>query len=222
MAERAVVIVIARSGNAPQWIPTVKSFVDEHRDAIVADVRWHFEQVPAKLPTAPDRFALWEAEVVARVADPDLVIAQLKSRRQEIDVDGQDSEAILDHLSACLRRAGLPDPDAWAAAIPVAVLTGWVRELFSDLSARAVRPYVQQHVGPPRLAQWRTNRGRYYLWRGDRSRPEAETVFVGDDGRCVLTGPPLRGLPGGLQLTEPQAAWPGQPATDVMKMREGR
>jgi hypothetical protein len=63
LAQRSVVVQLARPRPASNWYGDTVDFIDSHREEIIADIRWHLEQ-PARPITRAERWQPWAPEIV--------------------------------------------------------------------------------------------------------------------------------------------------------------
>jgi hypothetical protein len=177
LAQRSVVVQLARPQPSPTWSVDTTNFIDTHRDEIVADVRWHLEQ-PARQTTRPERWQHWAAEVVGRLIDPDAVLDLIADRRGEVDDDDQDADDIIEHVRACLEaeQPGL-SPDVSVVLIRSVHVGNWLRRLKPQLG---VHQAVAELKGlqSPRLIFRRTGKGRFFVWVGEQAPADSQEVTL--------------------------------------------
>jgi hypothetical protein len=133
MARRSVVIYLKRpKKSSDAWYTETKDFIDQHRKAIVADVRWHLEVKAAASMNPPkeDTWADWRKGVLSRCEKPDALVKRMEKRRKAIDGDKEDMANTVTHVRACLQEE-LPNAtlDAAKIWIPSQMLIRWLQML---------------------------------------------------------------------------------------------
>ena len=123
---RSVVIFLKRPEQSPDARYTdTKAFIDEYREEIVADVRWHLEVKAAASMKAPteDAWADWRKGVPSRCEKPDTLVKRMEERRKAIDGDKEDMANTVTHIRACLQvEVKQTDLDAAKIWLPSQVL----------------------------------------------------------------------------------------------------
>ncbi|MFO0881782.1 MAG: hypothetical protein U0840_31170 [Gemmataceae bacterium] len=177
MAERSVVIFLLRPIRDPEWYAETVRLIEEHRDEIVAEIRWYLERPPKQLAKV-DRWPLWCREVLARLNQPDKLLALIESRRAAIDEDDADAEETVEHVRACLaeERENFC-ADTSVVEIPALLLARWLRRLKTHYTDRQASLYLSQ-LQHPRLRRVRNGKRRAYLWVGSKADPDSDTPPV--------------------------------------------
>lgn len=96
IAKRGVTIKLARPAFNPTWKAETKAFINENRDAIVADAIGFLRNVPARELTGYTRWSTWEKAVLSRIQGVDPIEAQrvILERQQETDTQGGKAEEL--------------------------------------------------------------------------------------------------------------------------------
>jgi hypothetical protein len=177
LAQRSVVVQLARPKPSPTWYSETINLVDQHRALILADIRWHLEQ-PGRPITRPERWQLWAADIVGRLTDPDAVLDLIAARRGDVDDDDQDAHDTIEHLRACL-QAELPSLplDQSVVYIPTGQAGTWLRRLKPQM---ALNQAIAELKGLQslRLRYYRTDRCRYFVWVGDQAPADRPPVVL--------------------------------------------
>lgn len=178
MTERSVVIELAQPTTSPTWYAETTAFIVEHRDEIVADVRWHLEKKPGKKLTSTDRWPDWCRGVLSKIDTPNAALKLTEERRRAIDADDSDEEDVLDHVRARIVAActeeGSADRVVW---VPVLLMVKWVTELRRDFNPSQASQFLKS-VKPEVIHYRRTNGARYYEWRGKDAEPGTPPIVL--------------------------------------------
>jgi hypothetical protein len=172
VAERTVPIHLAQSAKSPTWNSETKALIDQHRDEIVADVRWHLEKKQGVILTAFDRWPDWCREVLGKTDKPNAALKLIEERRRAIDADDLDEEEILDYIGACIVATGVPTESLnRVVRVPAVMMAKWVTELRRDLHLNQAS-HLLRSMKPGVLRYHRTKTARYYEWRGKDAKPD--------------------------------------------------
>jgi len=102
LAQRVVEVRLADPTYNGTWEERLRSFIDTHRQAIIGDLLAFLRSAPKPIKTAT-RWAAWERDVLSRVANPEVSLAVIMSRREQMDVEKEEGEIIEDYFSSRLR-----------------------------------------------------------------------------------------------------------------------
>jgi hypothetical protein len=164
------------------WYSETEAFIDANRDAIEADVRWHFEQPPAPMATVGD-YGEWGAEVLARCDKPDELLKLLGRRVAKVDAEAQEAADVTAHVRAHLQHllkeedVAHPNPDQVVIRMEPLVLGEWVRELRGG-SAASNAQYMRGAAIPCVTPMPRDSKGRSFFWRGPQAGPDAQPTYL--------------------------------------------
>ncbi|MCE9531477.1 MAG: hypothetical protein K8T89_10205 [Planctomycetes bacterium] len=176
VAQRSVVIKINRPQTSGDWHAGTAAFINQYRQDIIGDIRWHLEQPQQEINNI-GRWDRWVSEVLARIDNPQPLLQRILARQSEIDEDNHDSADFEAHLRACISsRVPRMNPAAVRVFIPRLLMTRWVLLLKTGMSDRQAATYVRQHLSP-RLVPHRVSANRGYMWRGELSN---NTTIVHD------------------------------------------
>jgi hypothetical protein len=193
MAQRSVVIRLKprpKSWTANQqstWDEETQQFITDHREEIIANVRWHLEEMEPNSLTKLDRWGPWDRAVLSRCANPSKLLSEISKRREGVDADKSELEIALDHLIASMARYFEEEEDltsgynldshvVWA---PTAWLVQALRILRRDFSSRQAQHFLVRLTGSPHFKQHRHNSQRGFRWVGKNvADPESAPVNV--------------------------------------------
>jgi len=176
MAQRTIVILLSRPAMVTTWERDIAKFIETQRDEIVADIRWHLAQSKKKIPP-PKRWAMWYSEILSRLEAPDEVMALLDKRRDEIDEDDLDAEAMVEHFRACLQsHVSRANPDTNRFRIPTLLASKWACLLRSQFTDRQAAQYLRQLSHP--CLRYVRSPFRGYLWTGARAKQGVEPLTL--------------------------------------------
>jgi hypothetical protein len=177
MADRFVTIQLKRPKTDGNWYAETVNFIEQNREDIIADIRWRLEQ-PTTTLEKPDRWQPWGTEVLSRLENPNVILAELCKRRVEIDEDDQDAADAMQHIHACLKaQCTNLCVDTSVIYIPSPMMTIWVRKLKPTLSDRQAAQYAHQ-LRSSHLHPCRNKSGRFYLWRGPNAKLTTKETYL--------------------------------------------
>lgn len=178
VAERTVPIHLTQSAKSPTWYAETRAIIDQHRDEIVADVRWHLEKKKGPILIATDRWPDWCREVLSKTDKPNAALKLIEERRRAIDADDLEEEEVLDHIWACIVAAGVAEGTVnRVVRVPAVLMAKWVTELRRDLHQNQASHFLRS-MKPGVLRYHRTKTARYYEWRGKDATPETPAVTI--------------------------------------------
>jgi hypothetical protein len=112
MAQRCVIVKLARPVYSATWREDTVAFVRDHRWAILGDIVAAL-QAPVAPLTRFSRWGLWEAAVLARLPEPADAQKVIEERQAEVDDDREESELVREAFVNELKfRGHNPDQDA--------------------------------------------------------------------------------------------------------------
>lgn len=180
LAERAYIIRLQRPTFRAGWEAKLGAFLEEKRNYILADICAALRGEKGEY-TTEDRHAEWNAGVLARMtSDPDSVLRLNAERRGECDEDISDAGIIMAALDAAADEIIRGQTEAFRASGDdsegpgsVFLTSSKVADILAkalrepNLSTRAVRQRVQEHIGAGRLPRVKPSRTRmakgYYV-----------------------------------------------------------
>ncbi|HUP82405.1 MAG TPA: hypothetical protein VM260_27880 [Pirellula sp.] len=109
MAQRLVSIVLGDAVKTADWQINVDTFIAEHHDQIIDDIKAFYDRPKVKL-SRYNRWATWQGEIVSRLDDPESIIRLLQERENGNDGDAKAATDILGHLTNYLLEYLFVDP----------------------------------------------------------------------------------------------------------------
>ena len=169
MSERTIVLKIIQPHRSGTWYKETVNMIENHRDEIIADVRWHLSR-KKKTVKKPDRWEVWCDDVLARLSKPNALITLLGQRRREIDEDDQAAADYVQHVEACIRSHGSGrNPDTSHVFIPSPLMLKWLNLFNQEItSSGQVAGIVNQHLSA-RIAKKHFSAVRGYIWLGKKA-----------------------------------------------------
>jgi len=116
LAQRCVIVRVRRPRYDGDWQGEVERYIDDNRWAVVGDLLAQLAGPKAAL-ARPSRWATWEQEVLACVADPDGCQRVIADRQGAVDGDQEDADQVREAFAAALRLRG-HDPETAVVFIP--------------------------------------------------------------------------------------------------------
>lgn len=169
MAQRSVVIRLARPKYTAGWWKGVEKLIREHRDEIFADIGWFLTHKRKKLKRLT-RWDDWCHQVVSRLDDPDAVIDTILARQGEIDEDDATAEDVVDYFEARIKaHVGNQSVGGKRYYIPSVMAGEWLGQMNRRYEGTA-SAYLKQ-LEHPRLRYRRTGTDRGFVWSGRTAGP---------------------------------------------------
>ncbi len=183
MADRSVVVELARAPQDPAWLRTTTALVDDHLDDIFADMAAFFRTKPKAMMTYP-REAEWARQVLARLPDPDGVVKAVAARQRRIDEDDGQAEDVVDFFGQKIaHELNWKSVGGRRVFVPSTVAARWLAGMNRRFDGGQAA-YLK-HLQHPRLEYRRTNARRGYVWTGPSAPPQEliETPAFSPTGR---------------------------------------
>lgn len=176
MAQRAIIIKLAKPKRAKLWEDETRQFIHERRRSIIADLLGILRQKPGEV-TRPARWATWEREVLARLPEPNDAQAVYLERQREVDAEGEAGEIIEDYFAARLHSLDY-DVARDVVFIPSTVAAQWYAQSTGEKhNVTGVSKILRQMIAEQQLSRLVLNAsraiGRGFLWYGDEAAPDA-------------------------------------------------
>lgn len=166
MAQRAVIIKLARPENDPNWWPRLLAFIDEHRNAIIGDILATLQG--PRNPIGPcSRWATWEGEVLALLDNPQELQQLILERQGQADSEAEDARAIEAAIVEAIENAG-GDADLCYRLSNQDVAKVYNSTLDTRLAKSRVTVAIKQAIGEGQITRLvidpSRKHGRCYLW----------------------------------------------------------
>lgn len=173
LAERSMSIHIGAQKANAKWQNDLENCIDENCPAIVAACLDALSGPDACTIEDHnlDRWAAWQAGVLAKISNGNEIAAAMRERRHIMDSDMDDADEIAMVIRALIRRQGV-DADTCKAFIERRTLADalniWQDE--DGLGRRKTISYINNRVGGGALKQVKATKlsgDRGYIWMGD-------------------------------------------------------
>jgi hypothetical protein len=129
MSQRAVVIKISRPTHSGDWEEATRTFIDQNRPAIIADIVAFLRQPETTLRKF-SRWGHWEQRVLSKLRNPSVIQEVIAERQDDSDVEKDDAELIEEFFKTAIDSLGYyPDE---RVHIPSAVVAKWVYRATGD------------------------------------------------------------------------------------------
>jgi hypothetical protein len=129
MAQRVIIIKLAKPQRMGAWEDDVVSFIEKNRDAIISDIRAFLEMEPSPMPKH-SRWASWEDEIVGRLSDPEGVQQIINERSQIADVEQEEIGLVEEYFYD--RLLELDYISTTAVFIPSKIAAQWFNEATNE------------------------------------------------------------------------------------------
>lgn len=180
LAERCVVIRLARPLHDPEWRSTVSAFIRERRWNIIADIEAlllgneeqnHVGQINYS------RFADWDKCVLAKVGDVARLNALRAERSQQLNDDIDESSIVRECIVRKMQANG-GNATTGHYLIGATILANWIEEVNKDRGKPLkVTGYLKTLSIEELREQTRRAGGNYWIWRG-QSCPTGSSPIV--------------------------------------------
>lgn len=169
MAQRSVIIKLARGKNDGPWLEETTKFIHEHRQQIIGDI---LAALQAKSFPLADytRWATWEKDILSRLPEPAEAQRVIIERQGEANSELDEAEIVEQHFSEQLRKLGY-DPITAQVRIPVATAARWFGWATGETTKTATaskrlnqlwQEKQSQRIAPDKSRTY----GRCFVWTG--------------------------------------------------------
>lgn len=177
LAQRAVVIKLAKPEFNPLWEEQTRAYIREHRRELLGDIITALRTDRTPLPRY-SRWNAWERDVLSRLPDPSNAQAVIAERQQAVDVEGEEAAIIEDAFVWRLRELRY-DVDTDRVFLPSTLVAKWLNDATGErLTTIAVSRRLAQLITEGTLRRLSVSAGRAhgrgFVWSGDQT--EADTV----------------------------------------------
>lgn len=176
IAQRSVVIKLAKPTYAAGWLESTSAFISDNRQQLIADIAGFFQQPTTRL-RSHSRWQAWEDAVLSRLPEADTLQALILERQRDANSDRDEAESIEDAFAARLSAVGF-DAERDRVFIPTAVAAVWMSEAtgekFSNIGAgRRLSAMIGEksvgRIGRP----GHTGKARGFVWSPDNADASA-------------------------------------------------
>jgi hypothetical protein len=179
MAQRSVIIKLAKPKHTGDWEDSLRDFIEAHRWQILGDLA-AFLNGPAAPLGEHTRWGKWERDILARLPEPTEAQRVIAERQSSVDVDDEEAALLEDAFRQELERLGY-DPDTEAVHIPNAIARDWyVKATGIQTSATGVSRAINQAATEGTLHGLKVNpsrtHGRGLLWSVGRYTAVANDI----------------------------------------------
>jgi len=170
LAQRSIIIKLAKGRNAGPWYENTIRFIDDNRNAIIGDIIAALRAEPHQLAECT-RWAAWEQAVLSRLPEPGEAQRVILERQNEANCEQDEAEIIEEHFAEQLRRLDY-EPQTAQVRIPVAVAARWYgwavgeRAKTVAVSKRLRQMHDEGQLRRIAPEQGRTH-GRCFIWEGE-------------------------------------------------------
>lgn len=187
IAKRSVIIKVRRPEYSGDWELRVRAFIDQHREALIADVIGLLKAEPAALEKYT-RWSTWEEAVLRRLPEPAEAQSVIVERQRVSDAEQEENEFLEEHIAEELQRLDY-SPEHQNVFLPLKVLTPWFNAAMNQrYSTTNVARSLRRMVGEGRLRRLiesnARRHGRGFVWYGEK----ASEVEVQNDVESRLGG----------------------------------
>ena len=152
IAQRVVVVKLLRpSQRVEAWESDTLELIDTHRTEIIADIRAFFDLQPEPIP-CHGRWATWEGQVLARLANPLDIQKALFERAEEADVEREEIETIEEHFLEKLNQLGYLSTDA--VHLPTKIAAHWFNEAMNEKRSTTQASKILRQFCREKRSRW--------------------------------------------------------------------
>lgn len=164
MAQRCIIIELARPEYSGTWEEEVRTYIQEHREQILADMMAELQR-PTPPLTKFTRWGQWERDVLARVPFPEECQSVIERRQSSVDGDDAEASLVRTAIAYELDLRGMK-PESANVFLP----TRWLQEIVikatgEPLSVVKTTPYLKT-LAIRELRETRTSRQNGWTWTG--------------------------------------------------------
>lgn len=179
MAQRVIPIHLGAPTYGAAWERAILAYIEKNHAAIVADIAAEFAEKPKQIGIS-SRWGTWEAEVLARLADPTEAQAVIKERQSSLDADTDDSEQFEEYVDAKIKELNYSASDR--VHIPNTTAVHWYEAALEEkITTTKFTRLLKQWVGTRMVKNLVTNpsrkQGRGIVWSGASALPGDEILY---------------------------------------------
>lgn len=169
LAQRSVIIKLAKPAFDPLWEEQTRAYIREHRAELIADIVGAIRG-PRFTLTKYSRWNAWERDILARLPEPSEAQAVIAERQHAADVE-TDEAAIIEDMFRWKLKELRYDPDADRVFIPSGIARKWLIEATNENQSttgatRRLKQMIDEGVFSQLIVAPSNNHGRGFHWIG--------------------------------------------------------
>ena len=147
LAQRSVIIKLAKPQYTANWLEDVRKFIESNRDQIIEDIAYRLTGKRAQLDHY-SRWQSWERDVLALVAEPHECQRIIKERQGEVNCDRDEADIIEDYFARMIASAHL-DPEVDRVYLPSRLIAEWMGDALHEKTSsvgagRKIRQMIRE------------------------------------------------------------------------------
>lgn len=175
MAQRSVVVHLAKPEYRGDWDSDVSAFIREHRQQIIDDVAAFFQREKKELRSYT-RWGRWDREILSRLAEPNDAQQIIKERQVAVDMDNEDAAEVEEYVRKQLDTLGY-DPADSKVHIPNPIFARWFEEASNKKRTttaitRDINQWANEGISKHLSQNQSRSHGRGILWTGETATGE--------------------------------------------------
>ncbi len=179
LAQRCVIIRLARPEYDAEWAETVRDFVAKCRWQILGDLRSLLEGQASLAYEEHSRWPDWEARVLSKVHDPLACQSAILQRQAAVDDDASEAAIVAELFRAELVRRHF-DPDGCYVLIPRELAIEWLERALGERLKTTKARAVLNGLGISEMKESAKDGTRGWMWTGKGASTEAGMVLVAE------------------------------------------
>jgi len=169
MAQRAVIIRLAKGKNDGPWYENTINYIDQHRDLIIGDIIGALRSERHEIAEY-SRWAAWEKDVLCRLPEPEEAQQLVLERQGEANCEMDEAEIIEEYFAEQLVHYGYC-PQTAQVRVPVATAAFWFGKAIGDqMKTAAASRRLKQMANEGQLDRIAADpsraHGRSFIWTG--------------------------------------------------------
>jgi len=172
LAQRSVIIKLARPIHSDNWEQDTAQFIDDNHDKLIADIIGFLRSERNELSRF-SRWGAWEHDVLSRLPEPREAQKVILERQGAADVEQEESELIEEYFAGQLVGLGY-SPAEDRIHIPVAVAAKWFGSATNSQhsvtgASRTLSQMTTEGKSKRLLVNPSRTHGRGFLWVGQQA-----------------------------------------------------
>ncbi len=179
MAQRSVVVKVVKPVRSGAWEADTLKFINENREAIIADIIGFLQIEEATKLVEHSRWAAWENDVLCRLENAAEIQEYIQGRARGADSELEEAEELESYFRSRLDLLGY-DTEIRRVHIPSAVAGKWYREVTNDKQkiTIACSKIISQFCQEGRISMLEINPsrkyGRGFIWGDKKNSTEID------------------------------------------------